>query len=198
MIQLKAYKYRIYPTEEQKVFISKTFGCVRLVYNLMLNDRIKSYKEQKENIKKIKYPTPAKYKQKFEFLKEVDSLALANAQLNLNNVYKNFFRDETVGFPKFKSKKNPIQSYTTNNQNGTINIVGKYIKIPKLKSLIKIKLHREIKGIIKSVTISQVESGKYYISILCETEINKLPKSNSNIGIDLGLKEIVILSNGKK
>ena len=198
MIQLKAYKYRIYPTEEQKIFISKTFGCVRLVYNLMLNDRIKPYKEHKENIKKIKYPTPAKYKQKFEFLKEVDSLALANAQLNLNNAYKNFFRDKTIGFPKFKSKKNPVQSYTTNNQNGTVNIVGKYIKIPKLKSLIKIKLHREIKGIIKSATISQVASGKYYVSILCETEIHKFPKSNSNIGIDLGLKDIMILSNGEK
>ena len=198
MIQLKAYKYRIYPTEEQKIFISKTFGCVRLVYNLMLNDRIKSYEENKEDIKKIKYPTPAKYKQDFEFLKEVDSLALANAQLNLDKSYKNFFRDKSVGFPKFKSKKNPVQSYTTNNQNGTVNIIGKFIKIPKLKSLIKIKIHREIKGIIKSATISRVASGKYYVSILCETEINELPKTNSNIGIDLGLKDMMILSNGEK
>ena len=88
-------------------------------------------------------------------IKEVDSLALANAQLNLDKAYKNFFRDKTIGFPRFKSKKNPVKSYTTNNQNGTVNIVGKHIKIPKLKSLIKIKLHREIKGIIKSSTISQ-------------------------------------------
>ena len=197
-MQLKAYKYRIYPTEEQKIFISKTFGCVRLVYNLMLNDRIKSYEENKEDIKKIKYPTPAKYKKDFEFLKEVDSLALANAQLNLDKAYKNFFRDKTIGFPRFKSKKNPVQSYTTNNQNGTVNIVGKHIKIPKLKSLIKIKIHREIKGIIKSATISRVASGKYYVSILCETEINELPKTNSNIGIDLGLKDMMILSNGEK
>ena len=114
-MQLKAYKYRIYPTEEQKIFISKTFGCVRLVYNLMLNDRIKSYEENKEDIKKIKYPTPAKYKKDFEFLKEVDSLALANAQLNLDKAYKFFFKDKTIGFPRFKSKKNPVQSYTTNN-----------------------------------------------------------------------------------
>lgn len=199
-MQLKAYKYRIYPTEEQKIFINKTFGCVWLVYNLMLNDRIKSYEENKEDIKKIKYPTPAKYKQDFEFLKEVDSLALANAQLNLDKAYKNFFRDKTIGFPRFKSKKNPVQSYTTNNQNGTVNIVGKHIKIPKLKSLIKIKIkiHREIKGIIKSATISRVASGKYYVSILCETEINELPKTNSNIGIDLGLKDMMILSNGEK
>lgn len=195
---LKAYKYRIYPTEEQKIFINKTFGCVRLVHNLMLNDRIKSYEEYKEDSKSLTYPTPAKYKQAFAFLKEVDSLALANAQLNLDQAYKNFFRDKSVGFPKFKSKKNPVQSYTTNNQNGTVDIVGKYIKIPKLKSLIKIKQHREIKGIIKSATISRVASGKYYISLLCETEINQLPKTYSNIGIDLGLKEIMVLSNGEK
>ncbi|WP_288868883.1 IS200/IS605 family element RNA-guided endonuclease TnpB [uncultured Parvimonas sp.] len=198
-MQLKAYKYRIYPTEEQKIFINKTFGCVRLVYNLMLNDRIKAYKESESNPdKKLKYPTPAKYKKEYEFLKEVDSLALANAQMNLDKAYKNFFRDKTICFPRFKSKKNPVQSYTTNNQNGTVNIVGKYIKIPKLKSLIKIKIHREIKGIIKSATISRVASGKYYVSILCETEINELPKTNSNIGIDLGLKDMMILSNGEK
>ena len=198
-MQLKAYKYRIYPTEEQKIFINKTFGCVRLVYNLMLNDRIKAYEESKGNPdKKLKYPTPAKYKKEYEFLKEVDSLALANAKMNLDKAYKNFFRDKTIGFPRFKSKKNPVQSYTTNNQNGTVNIVGKHIKIPKLKSLIKIKIHREIKGIIKSTTISRVASGKYYVSILCETEINELPKTNSNIGIDLGLKDMMILSNGEK
>ena len=197
-MQPKAYKYRIYPTEEQQIFINKTFGCVRLVYNLMLNDRIRSYEEYKDDSKSLTYPTPAKYKQAFVFLKEVDSLALANAQLNLDQAYKNFFRDKSVGFPKFKSKKNPVQSYTTNNQNGTIDIVGKYIKIPKLKSLIKIRLHREIKGIIKSATISRTASGKYYVSILCETGITQLPKTHSNIGIDLGLKEMMVLSNGEK
>ena len=197
-MQPKAYKYRIYPTEEQKIFINKTFGCVRLVHNLMLNDRIQSYEEYKDDSKTLTYPTPAKYKQAFVFLKEVDSLALANAQLNLDKAYKNFFRDKSVGFPKFKSKKNPVQSYTTNNQNGTVDIVGKYIKIPKLKSLIKIRLHREIKGIIKSATISRTASGKYYISLLCETGITQLPKTHSNIGIDLGLKEMMVLSNGEK
>ena len=197
-MQPKAYKYRIYPTEEQQIFINKTFGCVRLVYNLMLNDRISSYEEYKDDSKNLTYPTPAKYKQAFVFLKEVDSLALANAQLNLDKAYKNFFRDKSVGFPKFKSKKNHVQSYTTNNQNGTVDIIGKFIKIPKLKSLIKIKLHREIKGIIKSATISRTASGKYYVSILCETGITQLPKTHSNIGIDLGIKEMMVLSNGEK
>nr|WP_279591937.1 hypothetical protein [Enterococcus faecium] len=94
------------------------------------------------------FPTPAKYKKEFPFLKEIDSLALANAQLNLDKAYKNFFRDKSVGFPRFKSKKNPVQSYTTNNQNGTIALIdSKFIKVPKLKSLVRIKLHRQPKGL---------------------------------------------------
>lgn len=199
MKQLKAYKFRIYPTEEQKIFFSKTFGCVRLVYNLMLNDRIKAYEESKGNPdKKIKYPTPAQYKKEYEFLKEVDSLALANAQMNLDKAYKNFFRDKFIGFPKFKSKKNPVQSYTTNNQNGTVNIFENWLKVPKLKELVKIKVHRKIEGIIKSATISRNGSGKYFISLLCETDIQELPKTNSSVGIDLGIKDLAILSTGEK
>ncbi|MCJ0586299.1 RNA-guided endonuclease TnpB family protein, partial [Enterococcus cecorum] len=166
MERLKAYKFRIYPTEEQEIFFAKTFGCVRKVYNLMLNDRKKAYEEVKNDpSKKMIFPTPAKYKEEFPFLKEVDSLALANAQLHLDKAYKNFFRDKSVGFPRFKSKKNPVQSYTTNNQNGTVTLIdSKFIKVPKLKSIIRIKLHRQPKGLIKSATISRHASGKYYIS----------------------------------
>ena len=194
-----AYKFRIYPTEEQKIFFSKTFGCVRLVYNLMLNDRIKAYEESKGNPdKKMKYPTPAKYKDKYVFLNEVDSLALSNAQINLDTAYKNFFRDKSIGFPKFKSKKNPVQSYKTNNQNGTINIFENKLKLPKIKELIKIKVHRKIEGIIKSATISRSSSGKYFVSILCERKIEPLPKTNSAVGIDLGLIDVAILSTGEK
>lgn len=199
MKQLKAYKFRIYPSEEQKIFFSKTFGCVRLVYNIMLNDRIKAYEESKGNPdKKIKYPTPAQYKKEYEFLKEVDSLALANAQMNLDKAYKNFFRDKSIGFPKFKSKKNPVQSYTTNNQNGTVNIFENWLKLPKLKELVKIKVHRKIDGVIKSVTISCNGSGKYFISLLCETDIKELSKTNSAIGIDLDVRDMAILSTGEK
>jgi putative transposase len=200
MEQLRAYKYRIYPTEEQKVFFAKTFGCVRLVYNLMLSERIKDYEMAKKDLsKKKKFPTPAKYKKDFPFLKEVDSLALANAQLNLDKAYKNFFRDKSVGFPRFKSKKNPVQSYTTNNQKGTIALLeGKFIKIPKLKSLIRIKLHRQPKGVIKSATISLHSSGKYFISLLCKEEIDELPRANASVGIALGVNDFVILSSGKK
>ena len=198
--RLKAYKFRIYPTEEQEIFFAKTFGCVRKVYNLMLDDRKKAYEEVKNDpSKKMTFPTPAKYKKEFPFLKEVDSLALANAQLHLDKAYKNFFRDKSVGFPRFKSKKNPVQSYTTNNQNGTVALIdNKFIKVPKLKSLIRIKLHRQPKGMIKSATVSRHASGKYYISLLCKEEINELPKTNSAIGIDLGITDFAILSDGQK
>ena len=196
---LKAYKYRIYPTSEQKIYLAKTFGCTRFVYNQMLSDRIKSFDENKDfDIKKVKYPTPAQYKKKYEWLKEVDSLALANAQMNLDKAYKNFFRDKSVGFPKFKSKKTNRFSYTTNNQSGTISLDGNYIKIPKLKSKIKIVLHRQFKGVIKSATISKTPSNQYYVSILVDTENIKLPKTNNKIGIDLGVKEFAICSNGDR
>lgn len=162
MERLKAYKFRIYPTEEQEIFFAKSFGCVRKVYNLMLDDRIKNDEETKnDSSKKMIFPTPAKYKKEFPFLKEVDSLALANAQMNLDKAYKHFFRDKSIGFPKFKSKKNPVQSYTTNNQKGTVALIdNKFVKVPKLKSVVKIRLHRQPKGMIKSATISHHSSGK--------------------------------------
>lgn len=146
----------------------------------------------------MKYPTPAQYKKEYEWLKEVDSLALANAQMNLDKAYKNFFRDKSIGFPKFKSKKTNRFSYTTNNQKGTIRIDGRYVKIPKLKSKIKIVLHRQFKGLIKSATISKTPSNQYYISILVDTENSQLPKNDNKIGIDLGLKEFAICSNGDR
>ena len=146
----RAYKFRIYPTLEQISFFVKSFGCVRKVYNLMLDDRKKSYEEYNSRGIKTKYPTPAKYKKKYPYLKEIDSLALANAQLNLEKAFKNFLKNKDFGFPKYKCKSNPVQNYTTNNQNTTIYIDKGYIKLPKLKSLVKVKMHREIKGIIKS------------------------------------------------
>ena len=194
---LKAYKYRLYPNNEQKEYFAKTFGCGRLIYNLMLADRIKSYEENKDlDIKKIKYPTPAQYKKEYPFLKEVDSLALANEQMNLDKAYKNFFRDKSVGFPKYKSKKTNYHSYTTNNQKGTVYIENGYIKLPKLKSMVKIKQHRLFDGIIKSCTISKTPSNRYYISILVDTDIKQLNPVDKKIGVDVGLKEFAICSDG--
>jgi putative transposase len=171
----KAYQFRLYPTIEQAKLINKTFGCVRFVYNQMLANRkgiYEQFKENKESMKHQKYRLPADYKKEFEWLKEVDSLALANAQLNLQTAYQNFFRDKSIGFPKFKSKHHDRKSYTTNNQRGSIRLIDDTtIRLPKLKD-VRIKLHRAIPelAVIKSATISQTSTGAYYISILVELE----------------------------
>ena len=191
---LKAHKFRLYPNKEQQEYFAKCFGCARFIYNQMLADKIEYYKKTGEMLNN----TPAQYKKEYPWLKEVDSLALANAQMNLDKAYRNFFRDKSVGFPKFKSKKRNRHSYTTNNQKGTIYIEDKYIKLPKLKSMIKIVQHRQFDGEIKSCTISQTPSGKYFISILVDTEIVGLTKVETKIGIDLGIKEFAICSNGDK
>lgn len=190
---LKAYKYRLYPNKEQVEYFAKCFGCVRFIYNHMLSDKIEHYKETKQKL----YNTPAQYKKEFPWLKEVDSLALANAQINLQTAYNNFFKRPEIGFPKFKSKKNHYNSYTTNNQGGNIYVSDRCIKLPKI-GLVRVKKHRDFIGVIKSVTVSKTPSGKYYVSVLvnCEDQ-EKLPKSNNEIGIDLGIKEFCITSNGK-
>jgi len=190
---LKAYKYRLYPNIEQKIFFAKTFGCTRLVYNNMLADRIEHYKTTGQSLKN----NYAQYKVKFPFLKEIDSLALANAYLNLNSAYSKFFKDKSAGFPKFKKKSSNDFSYKTNNQGGTISIVDGKLKLPKLKSLVKIKLHREFSGEIKSATISKNPSGQYFASILVETKKVLAEPLDTVIAIDLGIKEFAVCSNGE-
>lgn len=159
----------------------------------MLSDKIDHYKETKKKLNN----TPAQYKKEFPWLKEVDSLALANAQMNLQAAYNNFFKRPDVGFPKFKSKKNHNYSYTTNNQGGNIYVSERYIKLPKI-GLVKVKKHREFEGVIKSVTVSHNPSGKYYVSVLVECEDQeRLPEIENAIGIDLGIKEFAITSDGE-
>lgn len=159
----------------------------------MLSDKIDYYKKTKQKLNN----TPAQYKKEFEWLKEVDSLALANAQMNLQSAYNNFFKRPDVGFPKFKSKKHHHYSYTTNNQGGNIYISDRYIKLPKI-GLVRIKKHRDFDGLIKSVTVSKNPSGKYYVSVLVEQEEKeKLPTTDSKIGIDLGIKEFAITSDSE-
>ena len=187
---LKAYKYRLYPTKQQEEYFTNCFGCARFIYNQMLSDKIDHYKETKEMLKN----TPAQYKKEFPFLKEVDSLALANAQQNLNKAYKNFFRDKSVGFPKFKSKHKSKASYTTNNQGGNIRIEDGKIKLPKI-GFVKLHQHRTFDGDIKSCTISMNKSGKYFISILVEST-DELPELvERKIGIDLGVSDFAITTN---
>ena len=188
-----AYKYRIYPNQAQQVLISKTFGCVRFIFNQMLQDRIAYYKETGLSLKN----TPAKYKKEFEWLKEVDSLALANAQLHLDVAYKNFFRDKKVGFPKFKSKKHSSNSYTTNMVNNNIKLIGNKIYLPKLKG-IRMKKHREIPSVykIKSVTVSRTLTGKYYVSVLCEYESEVIENTGNNyLGLDYAMNGLYVASD---
>jgi len=194
---LKAYKYRIYPNEEQQEFFVKTFGCARFVWNLMLAEKLSAY-EKKEKIPRV---TPAKYKSEYPFLKEVDSLALANTQLNLEKAFKNYFKNpKHFRLPKFRKKKNK-QAYTTNNVNNNIKIDFKngLLYLPKIKDGIKIKIHRKFEEQIKSATVSKAKDDKYYVSILVETENikNKVKEPiNKVCGIDLGLKDFATITNG--
>ena len=188
----RAYKYRIYPTASQKEYFARVFGCVRFFYNKSLSDINEIYKATG----KFENVTPASYKEDYPFLKEVDSLALCNAQLNRNAAFKAFFRKQN-DFPKYKSKKND-QSYTTNNQGGVkLSDNNKYISIPKCPR-IRIKMHRSFEGTIKSITVSKTCDEKYYISLLVETEIITLKETNKMVGLDLGIKDLVVDSNGKK
>jgi len=189
MSMLKSYKYRINPTDKQKEQLEKTFGCARYVFNYYLDRKDKLYKEEQKSLSKIDCNNHLnrELKEQYKWLKEVDKFALTNSIYNLDTAYKNFFRkvkqgSNQVGFPKFKSKHSNRFSYTTNftNNNIEVNFVGNKIKLPKLKWL-KAKVHREFDGKIKSATISQNPSEKYFVSILIDTEIIDLPKVDKNI-----------------
>ena len=194
----KSYKFRLYPNKEQEIMFAKTFGCVRFIYNKMLADKIAHYKETGKKLNN----TPAQYKNEFEWLKEIDSIALCNAQINLQTAYNNFFKNKKFGFPKFKSKKRNKDSYTTNNQKDNIRIIDGKIKLPKV-GLVKIKQHRIIPNnqIIKSVTITRTPSKKYYVSILAEYEqiISDIELSKDKaIGLDYASHSFYVDSQGKE
>ena len=194
MIVNKAYRYRLYPTTEQKMMFAKTFGCVRFIYNKMLSDRLDYYKETGKKL----HNTPAQYKEEFPWLKEVDSLALANAQMNLNKAYNNFWNDSKhFGKPRFKSKKNSRASYSTNNQKGSVRIEGHKVKLPKV-GWVKLCQHRPLpeNSIIKTVTISKTPSGKYYISMLVEYENQILPViPKTFLGLDFAMHGLYVASD---
>ena len=176
----KAYRYRLYPTTEQKIMFTKTFGCVRFIYNKMLGDRLDYYKETGKKLKN----TPAQY--------------LTNAQMNLNKAYSNFWSNKKhFGKPRFKSKKTGHASYSTNNQHGSVRIEENKVKLPKI-GWVKLCLHRPLmeNSIIKTVTISKTPSGKYYISILVEYENQILliiPKKF--LGLDFAMHGLYVASD---
>lgn len=182
----RGFKFRIYPNDEQKTLILKTFGCTRWIWNHMLSDKIEAYKQDGISLK----TNPADYKIENPWLKEVDSLALTSVWKQLNNAYTKFFREPKVGFPKFKSKKSRKQSYTTNNQPASqaIRLEDSYLRLPKL-GLVKIKLHRNLpeNHEIKSVTVSRTSTDKFYASINVEYDyIVPTPELDvqNSIGLD--------------
>ena len=194
----KAYKYRIYPNKEQQILIAKTFGCCRFVYNYYLNKRIQTYKENKTSFNYYDCANNLKdLKKEFEWLREVDAISLQSSLKNLDNAYQNFFK-EYGGFPKFKSKKNHKKSYKTSCTNNNIEFESNHIKLPKL-GWVKTKDKQIPQGRILNATISQEPSGKYYCSICCtDVEIQPLPQTNNQVGIDLGIKDFAITSDGVK
>ncbi len=197
----KAIKYRIYPTTEQCVLFAKTFGCCRKVYNLMLSDKIDSYKATGKFIS----VTPAKYKKDYPYLSEVDSLALANKQMDLQSAFRNCFsksRKKKSVFPKFKSAKHSRKSYTTNNQKGTVAIIGNGIRLPKV-GIVKAVIHRQpnVDWVIKAATVSQESDGKYYISVLFEfetLECDYTADTTNAIGLDYASDGLYTDHNGNK
>ena len=208
-----AYKYRIYPDRNQQTLLSRTFGCCRFVYNRMLSDKKAAY--EKEG--KIPQITPARYKREYEWLKEVDSLALANTQLHLEAAFRRYFDKTANRFPKFKSKHCSRQSYTTNIVNGNIRIEGNRLRLPKAGK-VKIRLHREAPRDwkLKSVTVSREASGEYYASILYEepSSASGKPEPGSEnqttgavkpetgevriLGIDYAMQGLAVFSDGTR
>ena len=200
MEQIKAYKFRIYPNETQKELIEKTFGCTRFVYNHMLALQIKMYKEQgKSHSKYDLVKMIPSLKKEHEWLKEVDSTCLQASIDDLDSAYQNFFREikkrNNQGFPKFKTKRNPKRSFESKRVKNNIAIKDNLIKLPKLK-WVKAKITQTIDGKILNATVSKTSTGKYFVSLCCKADIEQLPKIDFNIGIDLGLKEFAICSNG--
>ena len=192
----RAYKFRVYPNKSQKLLIAKSFGCVRFIYNYYLAKRIDLYKNTKETLSYNQCCTDlTKLKSELLWLKEVDKFALQNSLKDLDNAYKKFFNEHS-GFPKFKSKKTHDFSYRTNFTNNNIQYCGNHIKLPKL-GMVTVRDKQIPQGRILNATILQEPSGKYYVSLCCtEVEIKPYEKTNSVIGLDLGIKEFCITSNG--
>ena len=190
----KAYKFRFYPTKTQIEKLNCTFGCVRYVYNYFLSLKQELYNKEK---KSMSYNQCSKeltvLKQEKEWLKDVDKYSLQNSLKDLDKAYKNFFSGN--GYPKFKSKKDSRKSYRTCYTNNNIEFLGKWIKVPKLGRL-KIRDEMKPQGRIINATITQVPSGKYYVSLCCtDVEVKKLESTNKNVGIDLGIKDFAIISD---
>ena len=195
MLANKAYKFRIYPSKEQEILIAKTIGCSRFVFNHFLAKWNDTYKATGKGLTYNSCSSQlTQLKKELVWLKEVDSIAIQSSLKNLADAYSRFFKKQNDA-PRFKSKKNKVQSYTTKHTNGNIAIVGNKIKLPKL-GLVRFAKSREVHGRILNATVRRNPSGKYFVSILVETEVQPLEKTGSSIGIDVGLKTFATLSDG--
>ncbi|AGK55830.1 IS200/IS605 family element RNA-guided endonuclease TnpB [Bacillus sp. 1NLA3E] len=213
MLVNKAYKFRIYPNKKQIEQINKTIGCSRFVFNFFLGKQKEKdaywyiVEEMRQNGQLTANNWKGKFLNKFEtvkslpelkkqysFLKEVDSIALQKSVENLADSYDRYYKKQNKQ-PRFKSKKNPVQSYSTKYTNGNIAIIDNHIKLPKL-GYVRFAKSREVEGRIISATIRRNPSGKYFVSLATESEVIALLKTNSAIGIDVGLKDFAILSDG--
>ena len=200
-MKYRAYKYRLYPNEEQKVLIAKHLGSCRFIYNYALDKKVRAYQTDKTNLSRfdIQADLPnMKKSEEYCWLKEVNSLSLQASLANLDSAYTKFFR-EHKGFPRFKSKKDRKQSFSIP-QNTRVDFENGRIFIPKFKGGIKTKFHRTFEGIVKSSTISRTATGKYFVSILVEVNEPDVPMKpiceNKTVGIDLGIKTFAVLSDG--
>lgn len=204
---MKAYRYRIYPTLRQQGLFIRTFGCARFVYNKLLREKI----DHHAKTKKMLHNTPAHLKKEFPWLAEVDSLALCNAQRDLERAFENFFRDRAVGFPHFKSRKNPKRKYTTNMVNNNIKLVSRNnspvywrLQLPKA-GYINIKYHRPLPGgwKLKGATVELTPAGEWYVSLLCDSGVGAIEKKRTEgvppertLGLDFSLPKLYISSQG--
>ena len=199
----KSYKYRIYPSKQQEQLIQNTFGCCRFVYNQILAYKRNKYENEKIKLSRIDCNNWKNrvLKKEYSWLNDVDKCALDNAVINVDFAYQKFFK-EHAGYPKFKSKKDNKKSYKTDcmysgRPSIEVSFENNKIKLPKLK-WVKAKVHREFEGKIKSATISQNPSGKYFVSILVDTEHIPMKFTGNIVGIDLGIKDLLITSDGEK
>lgn len=199
MLHHKAYKFRIYPNKKQSELIMKTIGSSRFIFNHFLDMWSTQYKETGKGMSynSCSALLPAMKKQEETiWLKEVDSIALQSSLKNLADSFSRFFKGQNK-YPNFKSKNNPVQSYKTNNVNNSIQLIDNNIKLPKL-GLVKVSKSHQPTGRIINATIRRTVSGKFFVSLLCEEEIYELDKTNSSIGIDLGVSDFAIFSDGSK
>jgi putative transposase len=195
VLKHKAYKFRIYPTPEQALLIHKTMGCCRYIFNHFLAKWNDTYQVTGRGLSYRVCSAELPFlKQSLEWLKEVDSIAIQTSVKHLSDAYNRFFKRQNEP-PRFKSKRNPVQSYTTKFTNGNIEVVESFLKLPKL-GFVRFAKSREVEGYILSATVRRNPSGNYFVSLLAEVDVQPLPQRDTAVGVDLGLKTFAVCSNG--